>query len=358
MLLLTNEEVSSLLDMRSVLDILERTYRALAEKRAVNIPRADMLVPTSRPEIVHGFKTMSGSVPALGVTALRINSDVISWPKIDGDPRRVKIPAAGAGRWVGLVQLFEIETGEPIAMMPDGVLQRIRVGATNGLGAKYLAREDSRTVAMLGTGWQAGAQLMAITQVRNVDRIVVFSPTRENRVRFAAEMTELLNVEVSVAESAAQAVRHADVIMAATNALKPILERCYLKPGVHITCVRQSELDAETLAGCDLTVINTRMAEPDHYVLGREEDIPEISTGFRTIEKKAGKAWWRLPELSEVIGGQCRRRETQDEITCFINNLGLGVQFAAVGALVYERAKKQGIGRDLPAEWFLQTVHP
>ena len=358
MLLLTNEEVGALLDMPSTIEILERTYRALAEKRAINIPRADMLVPTSRPEIIHGFKTMSGSVPELGVTALRINSDVISWPTVDGSPRRVKVPAAGAGRWVGLVHLFAIETGEPLATMPDGVLQRMRVGATNGLGVKYLARGDARTVAMLGTGWQAGAQLMAVTAVRNVDRIVVFSPTRENRVRFAAEMTELLDVEVSVAESAEQAVKHADVIMAATNALKPVIKREHLRPGVHVTCVRQSELEADTLAACDYAVINTQMAEPDHYVLGREEDIPEISTGFRTIEKKAGKAWWRLPELSAVIGGNARRRESAEEITCFINNLGLGVQFAAVGALIYERAKKQGVGRELPTEWFLQTVHP
>ena len=358
MLLLTNEEVERVLDMGSCIEILEQTYRALAENRAINIPRADMLVPTSRPEVIHGFKTMSGSIPQFGITALRINSDVINWPKIDGEARRVKIPAAGAGRWVGLVFLFQIETGEPIAMMPDGVIQRMRVGATNGLGAKFLSRENAGTVAILGSGWQAGAQLMAITKVRNIKKIIVFSPTRDNRIKFAGEMEKLLETEVVDAESAAQAVENADVIMAATNALHPVIKRSHLKSGIHITCVRQSELDAEVLAQCDIVTINTRMAEPDHYVLGREEDIPEISTGFRGLEKKAGKTWWQVPELSDVIGGKTRRRENDNEITCFINNLGLGVQFAAVGAKVYELAKKQGIGRDLPADWFLQTVHP
>jgi alanine dehydrogenase len=358
MLLLTNEEVENLLDMASCIDILEQTYRALAENRAINIPRADMLVPTSRPEVIHGFKTMSGSIPQLGLTALRLNSDVINWPKIDGEPRRVKIPAAGTGKWVGLVLLFQIETGELIAMMPDGVIQRMRVGATNGLGAKFLSREDAETVAMLGSGWQAGAQLMAITKVRNIKKIIVFSPTRDNRIRFAKEMEELLETEVSHAANAEQAVENADVIMAATNALNPVIKESHLKSGVHITCVRQSELDAEVLARCDIVTINTRMAEPDHYVMGKEEDIPEISTGFRGIEKKAGKSWWKVPELSDVIGGKNRRRENDSEITCFINNLGLGVQFAAVGAKVYELAKKQGVGRELPADWFLQSVHP
>ena len=357
MLILSNEEIADLLDMGSCIEILEQTYRALAEKRAINIPRADMLVPTSRPEVIHGFKTMSGSVPKLGITALRINSDVINWPEVNGELRRVKIPAAGTGKWVGLVMLFQIETGEPIAMMPDGVIQRMRVGATNGLGAKFLSRENAQTVAMLGSGWQAGAQLMAITKVRNIRKILVFSPTRDNRVKFAKEMEKSLEVEVSDAASAELAVEHADIIMAATNALNPVIKENYMKPGVHVTCVRQSELEAEVLARCDIVTINTQMAEPDHYVMGKEEDIPEI-TGFRTMEKKAGKSWWQLDELSDVIGGKSRRRQNDREMTCFINNLGLGVQFAAVGAKVYELAKKQGIGRELPSDWFLQSVHP
>lgn len=358
MLLLNNEEVDDLLDMGSCIEILEQTYRALAETRAINIPRADMLVPTSRPDVIHGFKTMSGSIPQFGITALRINSDVINWPKINGEPRRVKIPAAGTGKWVGLVLLFQIETGEPIAMMPDGVVQRMRVGATNALGAKFLSRENARTVAMLGSGWQAGAQLMGVTKVRNINKIIVFSPTRDNRMRFVKEMEELLEIEVSDAESAEQAVENADVIVAATNALYPVIKQSHLTPGVHITCVRQSELEADILAHCDIVTINTRMAEPDHYVLGKEEDIPEIHTGFRGIEKKAGKTWWQLPELADVIGGKSRRRENPSQITCFINNLGLGVQFAAVGFKVYELAKKEGVGRELPPDWFLQSVHP
>ena len=358
MLMLTNEDVEQVLDMGSCIEILEETYQALAEHRAINIPRADMLVPTSKPEVIHGFKTMSGSIPQFGITALRLNSDVINWPTIDGEPRRVKIPAAGTGKWVGLVLLFQIETGELIAMMPDGVIQRMRVGATNGLGAKFLSREDAATVGMLGSGWQAAAQLMAITKVRNIKKITVFSPTKDNRIRFAREMEKLLETEVSEVDNAAQAVDKADVIMAATNALQPVIKKSYLHPGVHITCVRQSELDAESLASCDIVTINTRMAEPDHYVLGKEEEIPEISTGFRGLEKQAGKSWWQVPELSDVIGGKSRRRENDNEITCFINNLGLGVQFAAVGAKVYELAKNHGIGRELLTDWFTQSVHP
>ena len=108
-LILSNEEIADLLDMGSCIEILEQTYRALAEKRAINIPRADMLVPTSRPEVIHGFKTMSGSIPQFGITALRINSDVINWPEVNGELRRVKIPAAGTGSGLAWLCSFRLK---------------------------------------------------------------------------------------------------------------------------------------------------------------------------------------------------------------------------------------------------------
>ena len=87
--------------------------------------------------------------------------------------RRVKLPAAPNGRFVGLVLLFSSETGEPLAIFPDGVIQRMRVGAANGIGVKHLARKDACTVAILGAGWQAGAQLMAVCAVRAIESIAV-----------------------------------------------------------------------------------------------------------------------------------------------------------------------------------------
>ena len=94
---------------------------------------------------------------------------------------REKVPAAPGNRWVGLVLLFSVDNGEPLAIMPDGVMQRMRVGATNGLGIKYLARKNAETVGILGSGWQAGSQLMAACAVRDIKQIRCFSPTRENR---------------------------------------------------------------------------------------------------------------------------------------------------------------------------------
>ena len=154
-----------------------------------------MPVPTTRPDAVYSLKSMDGIIPKFGIGAVRIDSDIVTWPKRGNTMHRVKVPAAN-GRYVGLVLLFSSESGEPLAILPDGMLQRIRVGATNGLGVKYLARTDAKSVGILGSGWQAGAQLMAVCAVRRIETIRCFSPNRDHRVAFAREMSSILGIAV------------------------------------------------------------------------------------------------------------------------------------------------------------------
>src|SRR5713226_6364634 len=206
-IILSNKDVADLLTMPECIDALEDAYRELAQGRGVNRRRSDTFAPTVRKDALYSLKTMDGVVPKLGVGAVRINSDIVTWPSRDGNVRREKVPAAPGNRWVGLELLFSAETGEPLAIFPDGCLQRLRVGATNGLGAKYLARPDASVVGILGSGWQAGTQLMAMCAVRKIQRIKVFSPTAANRKAFAAEMEKTLEIEVRPVDSAEEAVK-------------------------------------------------------------------------------------------------------------------------------------------------------
>src|SRR5665811_556542 len=177
MRVLTQEDTEALLDMESCLEALEPVYVDLAAGAAGSIPRADLVVGHGqRSDAVHGLKTMSGSVPRYQIAAVRVNSDVVHWPEQHGQRRRVKLPLAD-GRWVGLVLLFDMATGTPLAIFPDGYVQRLRVGATNGLGSKYMAREDASALAVLGSGWQARTQVLACCAVRPIDRVTVYSPT-------------------------------------------------------------------------------------------------------------------------------------------------------------------------------------
>src|SRR5262249_40024513 len=143
------------------IEVLEESYIELIEGRGVNRTRSDCITPTSRPDAVYGLKSMDGVIPKLGIGAIRIDSDVVTFPKKGNNIVREKVPAAPGARYTGLVLLFSSENGEPLAIMPDGVMQRMRVGAANGLGVKYLARKNASSVGILGCGWQAGARALA-----------------------------------------------------------------------------------------------------------------------------------------------------------------------------------------------------
>src|SRR5437868_4017843 len=186
-LILSNKDVEQLLTMRECIEALEDAYVELAAGRGLARTRSDCIAPTSKPDTHYSLKSMDGVIPKFGVGAVRIDSDIVSMPKVGNNVRRVKVPAAPNNRYVGLVLLFSSENGEPLAIMPDGVMQRTRVGATSGLGVKYLARKDASRVGILGCGWQAGAQLMAACAVRKITSIRCFSPTKANRDGFAEQ---------------------------------------------------------------------------------------------------------------------------------------------------------------------------
>src|SRR5262252_1353800 len=355
-LLLSNEDVEKLLTMPECIDVLERTYIEMSEGRSVNRVRSDCLVPSKCNDAIYSLKSMDAVIPGLGVSAVRIDSDIVTWPKQGANIRRVKVPLAPNGRYVGLVLLFSCESGEPLAIMPDGMLQRIRVGATNGLGVKYLAPKDAKAVGILGCGWQAGTQLMAVCAVRDIKIIRCFSPNRGSCAAFAQEMSSVLGITVEPASRPEDAVGEADIVMCATNSIENIFFARWIRPGIHISSIKVPEIEAAAIRRADRFVIHTHDTKPLH-VTAKDLKTPEIAEG----------KGWRLgegidfpgtPTLADVIAGTAPGRRSDREVTCFINNLGLGLQFAAAGAVVYRKAKETGLGRELPTELFTQDVHP
>jgi ornithine cyclodeaminase/alanine dehydrogenase-like protein (mu-crystallin family) len=240
--------------------------------------------------------------------------------------------------------------------MPDGIMQRMRVGATSGLGAKHLARKDAATIGLLGSGWQAGAQVMAVCAVRTIESIRCFSPTRANREAFAAEMRARIGVPVAPVDSAEDAVRGADIVLCATNAIDNVFFKRWIEPGMHLSAIKPAEIEAQAIRRAERVVIHTADTKPIHV----------MAAGVTAPDASAGKGWAsteqvdlkQFPTLPDLIAGRVPGRASDHDVTCFVNNLGLGFQFAAAGALVVANAKKRGIGRELPTDWFTQDVHP
>ncbi len=355
-IILSNEDVNELLSMSECIDALEEAYRQLALGIGVNRRRSDSVVQGINPDTFYSLKSMDGIVPGLGVGAVRINSDIVSWPVRDGTVRREKIPAAPGDRWVGLVLLFSIETGEPLAIFPDGYLQRLRVGAANGLGIKYLARADAKTIALFGSGWQASGQAMAVTAMRDVQQIRCFSPNKSNRIRFSKEMSSTLDIDVIPVDIPEQAIHGADIILCATNSIDNILNDKMINPGVHISSIKPSEIAVSAIKKSDQVILHTHDDKPMHIV----------PPGLKVPDQKQDKGWGMMGEvdfnamttLPELIAGKADGRQSDDDITCFLNNLGMGYQFAAAGGAFYKKAKAAGRGHELPTEWFTQDIHP
>jgi ornithine cyclodeaminase/alanine dehydrogenase-like protein (mu-crystallin family) len=301
------------------------------------------------------------------VVAMRVNSDIIRWNQQGNRTIKTKIPAAPGDKYVGLVMLFSTINGEPLAIFPDGVVQRMRVASSSALAARYLAREDARTMALFGSGWQAGSHLPAMCAVRPLTRVNVFSPTRANRENFVKEMQRQVSTEVRAVESPEEAIRDADIIATTTNSLSRVVSADWVKPGLHLTCVRVPELGDDTIRKVDRLVIHAHQHAPSNYIAGYGEEGIAAHDAIDIIKKGPARAheiniehpfWLAAPALKELVTGKVVGRQSADESTCFLNNLGVGLQFAAVGAAVFAEAKSRGIGHEIPTDWFLESVHP
>ena len=356
-LILSNDDVEKLLSMDECIAALETAYRDLADGRGVTRQRSDCITPTTYDkDAVYGLKSMDGVVPSLGVGAVRINSDIVTNPMVGNTRRRVKVPAAPGARYVGLVLLFSTHNGEPLAIFPDGVLQHIRVGAANGLGVKYMARKDCKTLGILGSGWQAETQLTAACAVRSIETIRCFSPNRENREAFSARMTEVLQIPVVPVEQPEDAVAGVDIIMCGTNSISPILFKNSVRPGMHLSSIKKPEIDPEAIRAADRVAVHTHDTTPI-LVVAKDADFKEDSKDV-AWNSAHNLDFSTFPTLPDIIAGHAIGREKDSEVTCFLNNLGLGFQFAAAGSVVYKKAVEQGVGREFPTDWFTETVHP
>lgn len=365
-LILNNEEITALLPMADCLAQLDEAYRELGEGRAMSRRRSDIYGP------VHDngryvFKTMDGMVPSFEAAAVRLNSDVIQWGAGPGGIRKDKQRTAPGNKFVGLIMLFSTQNGEPLAIMPDGVIQRLRVACANALGAKYMAPKNASIYALLGSGWQAGAQAVAMSLVRPLKEIRIFSPTAEKRERLATELREqLVGIDVRAVDDARTAVRGAHIVGAATNSLTPVLEADWLDPNAHVTCVKELELDDQILERSSQVVVHTRLGRPANYIIGKGEEpiydhdpkegLAEDLQKIRGARKSRVDLETR-PDLGELVSGHVQP-PPHGGITCFVNVMGLGIQFAALGALAHSKAKASGVGREIPTEWFLEDEHP
>jgi ornithine cyclodeaminase/alanine dehydrogenase-like protein (mu-crystallin family) len=351
-LLLNNSEVEQVLTIADCVGVLRRFFEEDGQGKVLTRQRTESWLPHRTADTFYQCKTMEGGVPYIGKYAIRIDSNVTRKKQQDGSSRIEHIPF-GNGSWMGMLLVFSTETGELLGWMPDGYLQRTRVGALYALAADYLARLDAEEVGLVGSGWQAGGQILGLLCVRSIKKIRVYSSNADRRSRFADELQASLGIDVRPVATARDAVAKADIVALATNANEKVMESAWMEPGQHLSSVRFLELDPRAYSDCDRVVVNR--AEPwiqNHY-LGElcPQDIKDAKMPPLPPSAIEARDFFR----------HGLKRTGDRERTLFPNeasNYQLGGQFAAVAGYVLDRAREKGLGRDLPADWFSQNLLP
>lgn len=248
-------------------------------------------------------------------------------------------PARGLDAHQGTVTLFDGETGVPTAILDASAITAIRTAAVTAVATGLLARADARTLAILGAGVQGQAHLRALAGVRDFGQVRVYAPTRSH-VDALINGSGLPGTELSAAASAEEAVRGADVVVAATNAREPVLQHAWLKPGAHVNAVgastlRTREIDSATVAASAL------------FCDSRESVLAEAGEFQRAVtEGLIGGAEHIRAELGEVLAGTAAGRRDDGELTLF-RSLGIAVEDLAAAETAVAAARAQGLGTEV-----------
>jgi len=349
-LLIDNKIAEDALDMDDAIRAMENALKQLAAGDAVYQPRTDLWSPTATVGDYFRWGSLLGAIKDPPILSFRFKLDILTWQEYNGavTERWFNVEP---GKYCGIILLVDTRTGELLCIMNDGYLQSYRVGATAGVGVKHLSRDDAKILGMLGSGAMARTYAMAACATRPIEHIKVFSPTKANREKYAREMEEALQIKVTPVNSPREAMSGVDIGATCTDSRVPLFESDWLQTGMHVVDVRPEEIEAGTYEKADAVIATSNNAVLN-YVLGTREERDRLPMDANYQRRYQEKHYTTLPE---ILTGAKTGRTSAAQATLH-HNFSAGIQFAAVGYLVYKYAKENSLGRELPLEWFQQDI--
>jgi ornithine cyclodeaminase/alanine dehydrogenase-like protein (mu-crystallin family) len=312
-LLLREADVQRLLRIEDVIEALDAAFGQWAAGKADNQPRRRV-----RGETV--LATMSAALPERGLIGFKAYT----------------AGTEGVRFWV---HLFDSKAGRPLAVIEADHLGRLRTGAASGLATRYLARDDARILAQLGTGTQALTQALGVIAVRPIEEVRVVGRDADRRHRFAEALrAEWQRGSITELDDARGAIPGADIVTTITSAAEPVIEGGRLEPGQHLNVAgsnqpRRREVDTETVARAALIVAD-------------DAEAARVEAGDLLLAEAEGRLQWeRVRSLREVVSGKAGRRSGED-ITLF-KSVGLAIEDLAAAALVLDRAQAADAGEKI-----------
>jgi alanine dehydrogenase len=309
-------EVRRLLTMQMAIETVEEVSRKQAVGTVVVHPRRRFELPGGG-----FFHYMAAMDTATGLVAMKQYTYV-------------------KGKLRFLVPLYEMASGDLLALMEADYMGQLRTGAASGVASKYLAKKTARVAGIVGTGGQAKTQLEAVNSVRLLESAYVYGRDPQRRQKFCDEMSERLGIPVYPVESSAAAVRSAEIICTATTSSRPVVHGEDLPPGVHINAIganhaHKRELDDAAISKANLIFVDS--------IAQSRQEAGDLIIPFERDPQR----WQRVHELAELVAGKVPGRASDSQTTLFKSN-GIAAWDLAVAERVYALAKEKGLGRELP----------
>lgn len=321
--ILSRKDVESVLDMKSALPVVEEAFRRHGLGETVMPPKIYLDIEKHEGD----FRAMPGYIQG--------EEDMAGLKWVNVHPHNLE---RGLPTVMAVLIFSDPSTGYPLAVMDATHITRIRTGAAGGVAVKYLARPDSRIIGMVGCGVQAESQLQAaLESLADVERILVYDLREASSQAFATRMTAP-GLRVEAARSLEECVAAADVLITTTPSRRPLVKAQWVKRGAHINAIGadaagKQELEAKVLK--DAVIVVDEWTQASH---SGEINVP-FSQGLVTREDVRAT-------LGEIVAGQRRGRETQDDVTVF-DSTGLAIQDIATAGYVYKRCRELGLGTEV-----------
>ena len=321
-LILTKEDVMKVLNMKDCINVVEQAFLEFNKGTAVLPLRTVITPPDGLSLYMPAYLKKMGALACKVVTVYKDN------------PKKQNLPTT-----IGKVLLQNPESGEVICIMDGGYLTAVRTGAASGVATKYLARDDeNQVVGIFGAGVQAQMQLVAMCEVRNIIKAIVYDLSEKAVNTFIKDLGEKLAIEIIQTKNAND-VLQSDIICTATSSPTPIFDGAKVKPGTHINGIGSHTPNAREL--------DTEIVKRSKFI-GDSKEACLKEAGDFIIPLNAGDIDEShfYADLGEIVAGDKQAGKSNSEITIFKSN-GLAIQDAATAKLVYDKAIEAGVGQNI-----------
>jgi ornithine cyclodeaminase/alanine dehydrogenase-like protein (mu-crystallin family) len=314
-LLLTRSEIEKLLDIPALIPALKEGFKHHSLNRTIPAQRGRSGLPKEGTSATLLYPGLMPNIPAYSV---KVHA------KFPGQTPAIR----------GLIHLFDAETGELLAVLESSYLTAVRTGMASALAAHTLARQDARTVAVIGAGAQGRWQLRALGKLRFVKQVLIFDNSPFVAGKFVAEMAREMDAKLVPVNTLAEALIDADIILSATWSRSPFLYSGMVNEGTHI-----STLGADEIGKAE---VSTELLEQSLVVCDdRDLAVSQGAVGNVGLTAENVHA-----ELGEVLSAHKRGRQSDDDITVFAS-VGLAWQDLVAAWQVYQKALEEGVGERL-----------